>query len=71
MGIATLAAQKARLPVGFIGMSAMTEDYVDDDTYVSSSVDSTPPPPSHFTVLHLYTTVEATGPAVLDFPLSF
>ncbi|PPQ80492.1 hypothetical protein CVT25_001757 [Psilocybe cyanescens] len=71
MGLAAQAAQKPRLPVGFVGMSAQTEDYADDDTYVSSPLDSTPPPPTQFTVPHLYASVEATGPAISDFPLSF
>ncbi|PPQ72243.1 LOW QUALITY PROTEIN: hypothetical protein CVT25_003765 [Psilocybe cyanescens] len=70
MGVAALAAQKTRLPVGFVGMSAQTEDYADDNTYVSPSLDP-PPTPHVFSVPHLYATVEATGPAISDFPLLF
>uniref|UniRef100_A0A8H8CNN1 Uncharacterized protein n=1 Tax=Psilocybe cubensis TaxID=181762 RepID=A0A8H8CNN1_PSICU len=62
---------KTRVPVAFVGMSAVSEDYADEDTYVPSSTTTTTDPPPSFSVPHLYAPVEATGPAISEFPLSF
>ena len=68
------AAKRPRVVAAFAPLTgeesddynSYNEDDYDDDTYVPCT---TPPSPS-FTEPHLFITVEVTGPATLEFPLS-
>jgi len=56
LAMALAAKPKARLAAGYVGTHDTSDEYYDDDTYVSKSIDSP------FTVPHLFAPVQLFGP---------